>query len=256
MRAFIRTLTLLIALVSAVGWAFSWYLPKLLAKKLSHRLKTPVFLEKIVFTPRSFELHNLTVMNPRSSALPVAFQTRVLRFEAPYIRYFYPHLVIDQISLEDIQVGIEFYDADNRRGNWTELIENVKQRARGGLSFSPHLDEKTILVRHLLFTNIRIELLLQGSVRNFSPIPKIEFYDVTSEKGFPINEITALIARKLMEELSILKGFANMLKAIISIPEEAIKAVFFPFRFLFRQNSSLQPHEEREVDKEDAEMRF
>ncbi|GAB4190143.1 MAG: hypothetical protein Tsb0015_11110 [Simkaniaceae bacterium] len=248
---------LLLLIIILGGYLVYHKAPKLLEKKLSHKLGVPVTIENMHFFPKSFEITGITIGNPPQSALPTAFKAATVRFEAPYWNYIHPHIVINKVEINDVYVGIEFYDKNNTRGNWTQIISNLDaSNGTGQKNDSPAgktqaaqktpVKERTALIKHLIVTNIHIDLLLQGDrLRRLSPIEKVEFTNITSEKGLPMDEITELIVQKLMEQISILGGFGNMLKSVLFLPKEAAEVFFSPFQMLFgkpkRQTSP--PHQ-------------
>jgi len=241
MKAFFTTLILLIILIVIIGAFVAYHkVPELFEEKLSKKLGVPVKVENIHFYTDAFEITNLTIYNPKGSTLPIAFKAKTIRFEAPYLNYIHPHIIINRVAIDDVYVGIEFYDKDNTHGNWTKIIKNLNGDQDENQTKPPENGkkkpqrERTVLIKHLIITNINIELILKElGHKKLSPIDKIEFTNINSEQGLPIDEITELIVQKLMEQISILGGFGNMLKEIIFLPKEAVDVLFSPVQFLF-----------------------
>ena len=104
------------------------------------------------------------------------------------------------------------------------------------------LRTKTVYVNQLIFNNSTVDLAPYGkSAHRLKPIPQLSFYNVNSQKGLPMNQITDLIARKFMQEVSVLGNVGNMLQNIISIPTNTVKGLLFPFKSLFKNRYPYQP---------------
>lgn len=220
--------------------------PQLLESTLSQKLGVPVTIDAMRFHAKSFEISHLTIANPPDSQLARAFSAKKIRFEAPYWNYFKPHIIVNKVQIDDVYVGIEFYDKKNTYGNWTKIIARLDTQNTEKNHPPEAKKKRTALIRHLMINNISIDLILKGDkVRRLSPIPQLEFHDINSEEGLPMDEITELIIQKLMEQISILTGIANIVKSVLFIPKEAAHVIFSPFKFLFtkpkRSNAASQP---------------
>ena len=221
------------------------------SKTLSDKLKVPVSVKSVDFHWGSFVINGLTIHNPSKSRLPIALQAKTITFQAPYYRYFMPTIHINDITCKDLYVSIEFYNEDKTVGNWTELIENLDSNESFGKSDEEkHLGKgRIVMIKKLLLYNINIDLLFKGQGQTpykLSPIEKLEFDNVSSQKGLPTEEITEIIVQKMMEQISIMSGIGNMLGSVVTAPA---KALFAPFEFLFgggKKSSSDQSSSENQ----------
>lgn len=192
----------------------------ILAKIISNKTLTPVTITHIDFHRNSFTIRDLAISNPKDAYIPTAFKAETVVVDASYNQYFKSAIVIDKIEINDIYLNIEFYTEDKMKGNWQGLIENMK---------ASHQDSKKgkrqAIIKKLILNNVQVNLILSdGKMHRLSPIDRIEFQDVTSEEGIQIEEISEMIARKMV--YSILKE--ERLNLIIEIPLKVIKKIL-PF---------------------------
>lgn len=122
--------------------------------------------------------------------------------------------------MTDLYVNIQIYTKDQTKGNWQTISANVAVDHKSLLSV-----ERQAIIKKLILNNIQIDLILaDGTMRSLSPIPRLEFDNITSEKGIPTEEIAEIIIQKMMQSIFLEKG----LKLIIDAPVDVIKGVF-PF---------------------------
>ncbi|QVL57884.1 MAG: hypothetical protein KFB93_02050 [Simkaniaceae bacterium] len=192
----------------------------ILAQIISRTTHTPVTINTIDFHQEAFTIQNLIIANPDNAYIPTAFKAEVVKVNSSYKEYFKNHIKIDKIEMDNVYINIEFYTEDKLEGNWQSLIENM--------GTSHHLsygNKHKTFIKKLVLNNVQITLVLSdGKIHRLSPIPHLEFDDVTSEEGFPIKEISEIIARKML--YSILRE--ERLNLIIKIPITVIKKIL-PF---------------------------
>lgn len=196
-----------------------------LSRTLSNSLQVPVTVQKVDFTSDSFIIENLRIANPARSTLQTAAQFRSAEFTTPYTNYLKSDILINDITIDDLYMSIEFYNKKRTRGNWTTLISNLK-------SDEPKEEKsgRTVFIKLLTINNIVIDLVFPGkSPIRLDPIHRIEFRNLSSEKGIPIKEITEIITQQLMKQISVLKGLQNMIDGIFRAPSQAVEQLF-PFR--------------------------
>ena len=71
--------------------------------------------------------------------------------------------------------------------------------------------------------HINVELALVGArPRRIAPIPQLVFYNVTTDDGKIVEELTQAIIQQLMQELFLQKS----IKAIIDLPANVFKSIF------------------------------
>lgn len=187
---------------------------------ISRKMEVPVTIQRVQFNKGFFQIENFQMENPNEAELPTALKVETIRVDSPYRQYFEDPIVIDQIHLDTVYVNIEIYNKDQTEGNWHTIMNHMEKEHSSPLSV-----ERSTLIKKLILTNIQIDLILaDGKVRHLSPIKRLEFDNIDSEKGIPIEEISEIIVQKMMSSIFLEKG----LKAIIEAPVKILKGIF-PF---------------------------
>lgn len=194
--------------------------PLILSHIISHKTQLPVTIQKIDFHKGSFTIHDFQLANPKEARLPTALRTETIKVDAPYHQYFQDPIIIDQIHVDHSYLNIQIHDKEQTKGNWHTIIGNMTEDHNSPLSI-----ERPALIKKLILTNIKIDLILaDGKIHHLSPIARLEFDHVSSDKGIPTQEISEIIVQKMMGQIFLEKG----LKAIIEAPVNIIKGVI-PF---------------------------
>lgn len=239
-KLFLKNILFVLGFIFVVGFVIYLNLGKIIASQLSIKLHTDVTIGKMIVRPTFFTIYDLRIYSPCGSKLTIAFQAEELRFDIPLIRFLYPRILFEQITISNVYAGVEFYDKKNTYGNWTQLLSNLESHQPEVASQS--LQMKTIFVHHLIFNNSVVDLAPYAkAAHRLKPIPQLAFHNVNSQKGLPMNQITDLIARKFMQEVSILGNVGNMLQTIISIPANTVKGLLSPFKPLVKNKYPYHP---------------
>lgn len=220
MKRVIAILLGILILLGAAGYLAYANSNLILAQIISRKAHLPVTIKKVNYGKDSFVIHELQLANPKEARLPTALKIETIQIDAPYRQYFEDPIVIDQIQVNNSYVNIQIYNKDQTEGNWHTIIQYMSEDRNSPLSV-----ERPALIKKLVLTNIQIDLILaDGSMHHLSPIQRLEFDNVSSERGIPIEEISEIIVQKMMGQIFIEKG----LKAIIEAPVNIIKGVI-PF---------------------------
>ena len=189
------------------------------SQRISQSTQTPVTINAINYHLRAFTIQNLVVGNPKEAYIPTAFRAEVVEVDAAYKAFFKKLVLIDKIKMDNVYIDIEFYTEDKMEGNWQALIENMEM----GNKIAK--DKQQALIKKLILTNVHVTLILSdGKIHRLSPIPQLEFDDITSEEGIPLKEISEIIARKMVYSILREEG----LNLIVKVPIKVIKKIF-PF---------------------------
>ncbi|NGX51230.1 MAG: hypothetical protein K1060chlam2_01094 [Chlamydiae bacterium] len=220
MKKLLFILCTIIVIIVGVGYFAFANSALIVAQIVSHKTKTPVTISRIDFHRESFVVTGIQMGNPKGARLPTALKVKTIDVQAPYRRYFEDPINIDQIHVADVYVNIQLYNKEQTRGNWQTIMETMVEEHKSPLS-----NERVTIIKKLILTNITIDLILaDGSVHHLSPIKRLEFDDVRSDKGIPIQEISEIIITKMVHSIFLEKG----LKAIIEAPIKIIEGIF-PF---------------------------
>lgn len=181
---------------------------------------TPVSIKDVIWEKDSFTIDDIMIANPKPARLPAAMRVKSVKVDAPYKQYFEDPILINQIHLDNVYVNIQIYNKDQTEGNWQTLMGNMAVDYKSPLSI-----ERSALIKKLILTNIQIDLILSdGKLHHLSPIERLEFDNISSDKGIPTQEISEIIVQKMMQSIFLKKG----LKSIIEAPVDIIKGVI-PF---------------------------
>lgn len=218
-----RVITILLGILILLGVAaYLAYANSnlILAQIISRKIHLPLTIKKVNYGKDSFAIHELQLANPKEARLPTALKIETIQIDAPYRRYFEDPIMIDQIHVNNSYVNIQIYNKDQTESNWHTIIKYMSENRNSLLSI-----ERPAVIKKLVLTNIQIDLILaDGSMHHLSPIQRLEFDNVSSERGIPIEKISEIIVQKMMGQIFIEKG----LKAIIEAPVNIIKGVI-PF---------------------------
>jgi len=220
MKRLIAILVAIILVITGLGYLAYLNSSMILAEIISRKTMTPVSIRDVIWGKDSFMIDDIMIANPKSARLPAAMRVKRIKVDAPYKQYLENPILINQIHLDSVYVNIQIYNKDQTEGNWQTLMGNMAVDHKSPLSI-----ERSALIKKLILTNIQIDLILSdGKLHHLSPIERLEFDNISSDKGMPTQEISEIIVQKMMQSIFLEKG----LKSIIEAPVDIIKGVI-PF---------------------------
>ena len=78
------------------------------------------------------------------------------------------------------------------------------------------------LIKKLILTHLTVELVqANGKVQRFPTIQRMEFHNISSETGFPIDEIEKAIFKMMMQELMQKFNLDDLLNPFKAVPENS-----------------------------------
>lgn len=246
MSRFCKRFASLIAIIIVAIIIFAvvaWFrLPAIAAHILSSKLGVAVHIEDIDITKENISIDEFEISNPIGSKLPKAFFSKLISIDAPLGNYLDNDVIVDQIAVDNIYVSLEFSSSGSPDGNWTRIMNNLKEgeapkseKKKGG---------KTVLIKRLVLTDLKIDLVQNGKVRNLPQIDRLTFTDISSEGGFPINQIINAVLTEMLFSIFKENNLQNMLENVLQLPEVPLKGLKKPFGNLF--NANYTPSDERE----------
>ncbi|NGX37720.1 MAG: hypothetical protein K1000chlam2_00882 [Chlamydiae bacterium] len=231
MRGFTIFIIIIVALIVLffLGWS---RIPDMLANNLSKKLGVTVSIDSMDLRPSRIDINQIEIGNIKGYSLPKSFSAKQIEIHAPLTTYLTDHIVIEEVDVEDIYLGLEFDSPTSTDGNWTKIMKNYEQSAdlnkEGG---------KTVLIKKLVFTNIRTELLFKGdggSIRKLPVIKRIELTNISSEGGFPTDQLMSSILGQMLKEVFTQQNLNNMIKGILfDSPGKAVDKALKPFEGIF-----------------------
>lgn len=169
-----------------------WFLKvPIMSAYLSNRLGIPVSMLGIKIRPSYTTITRFRIANPRSAKTKTAFASKKIRADYSVQELFGTPTTVDQISLNNVFLSIEFYNPLGTVNNWTEIAKNMpkKEGKKKG---------KGYLIRKLVINDLLVEIHgmglggLLGKVET-KRIPRLEFTNISSEEGFPTEQLIRAI---------------------------------------------------------------
>jgi uncharacterized protein involved in outer membrane biogenesis len=239
MKVFFSTLIGLIVVVIVaaviVGFIFWSRVPDMLANNLSKKMGVSVAIDSMGLGWGKIDLKKIEIGNPPNSILAKAFSCREIDVNAPLTRYLGKHIVVDEIDLNDVYLGLEFDSASGTKGNWTRIMSNIQSSIAAGQPKKKTGAERTVLIHRIILTNINVDIVYKkerGKVKRLPTIPRMELTEISSEGGFPIDQITNSVLGEMLKQVFIKENLKNMLQELMNQPGP-IQQYLSPFKSLF-----------------------
>ena len=221
MGKFFAAIFLILLILLGLGYIVYLKAPDLLSHMISKKTKVPVKIEAVHFKSQEILIDNFVMANPPKATLPNALQVSTIRIAAPYKNYFQNPIIIDEIHLQNIYVNIQIFDQKHTKINWNTIIDNMQNDEKSFFSA-----KRSALIKKLILTNIMIDLITaDGKRQNLPPIKSLEFDNINTEKGFPIQEITEIIIKHMMHTIFKQKALESLFQA----PRQFLPMPFRPF---------------------------
>jgi hypothetical protein len=210
MRKFSLFLSLaLLCLAVAIG--ITWTnRENILAHFMSRQLRVPVSIRTLDISKTSAEITRMWIGNFPKSQTATSFTAETLRLDATLDQIFGNPVTIEQIDINDIFVGIEFYDAKGNDSNWGRILNENRQKKSHSREY---------LIRTLILRNLTVELTqANGKVKRYPTIKQMEFHNISSASGFPVEEIEKAIFDMMMKDIFKKFQLDQLFKTIIPVP--------------------------------------
>jgi len=221
----------LIVFVVIIGVLYYFALsraPDMLSNYLSKAIGTSVSIDSIKPRLNKITVDQFEIANEEGYTLPKAFSAKTITLNAPISTYFQDRIVVDEIQVDSIYLGIEFDTAKSAAGNWTKLLSHYQKEAKLDASGG-----KSVLIKKMVFTNIHADLIFHsadGKIQKLPTIPKIVITDISTEGGFPVNQLTSSMLGQLIKQAFIQYNMENLLQMI---PGKALDLFTKPFQGIF-----------------------
>lgn len=215
MRKFSLFLALaLLCLAIAIG--ISWTnRGNILSHFISRQLHVPVSIFSLEIGKSSAEISRLWIGNFPRSQISTSFTSETLKIDANWNQIFGNPVTIEQIDMDNIFVGIEFYDANGDDNNWGRILhEDVPKKK----------NSRDYLIRTLTMRNLTVELTqANGKVKRYPTIKQMEFHNISSDTGFPVEEIEKAIFEMMMKDIFKKLQLDQLFKTINPLPFPFLK---------------------------------
>lgn len=219
----------LIIIIGALVLFFGWsQVPDMLASRLSKKLGVQVTIDDISLSMNSIDVQKIMIGNTPGGTLPKSFSADQVLAVAPLFAYLHDDIVIDEIDVDNIYLGLEFDAPGKKTGNWTKIMGNLEASEKASSSKS----NKTVLIKKLILTNINITLAYTTggkAPQQLSPIKRLEFTNVSSTTGLPMDQITEIIMREMLKQVFSKEGLQNMIEGFLQSPQKGVENLLKPF---------------------------
>jgi hypothetical protein len=192
MRKLLLVLGILIVALASVTLLAWVYRANVAAHILAQELSVPVHINLLEIQKGEASLRRLWIGNPKQSKTQPAFTAESIVVTATLDQIMGNPLVIEEIVFEDIFVGVELYSKNGTDNNWAHILQEHKKLERKSRDY---------LIKTLRFKNLMVELTLSnGTVKRY-PVPDMEFHNISSDTGFPIEDIQKAIFELMMKDI-------------------------------------------------------
>jgi hypothetical protein len=187
----------------------------ILAHFISRQLHVPVSIRSLEIRKSSAEISRIWIGNFPHSQTPTSFTAESITLDANWDQIFGNPVTIEEIDIDNIFVGIEFYDAGGDDNNWSRILHENGQKKK---------NPKDYLIRTLILRNLTVELTqANGKVKRYPTIQRMEFHNISSEAGFPVEEIEKAIFDLMMKDIFKKFNLKQLFKNINPVPLPFLK---------------------------------
>ncbi len=254
MKAFLSTVIglIVVAILAAVvvGFIFWSRLPDMVAGNLSKKLKVAVSIDSFGLSWGKLDAKNIQIGNPPGSILAKAFSCDEVDVLAPFTNYAKQNIVIDEIDLQNVYLGLEFDNPSAATGNWSTIMKNLQQSTgtTSGQSRKERKSKKkqeeqpsssksnrTVLIHRVVLTNIDVDVVYRqdgGKVKRLPRIPRMELTEISSEGGFPMDQVMNSVLGEMLKQVFIKENLKNMMQDLMNTPSP-VQQYLAPFKGLF-----------------------
>ncbi|HAZ15647.1 MAG: hypothetical protein A2Y28_03745 [Chlamydiae bacterium GWC2_50_10] len=223
--------------LGTIAWLYVKKAPDILSDALSRKLNVPVHVDKIDFSLNRITISGITVENLQTSILPNALTTHTLIIKAPLINFLKDNLFVDEISLDQIYLGLEFDEITSPKGNWTRLLENFYTRID---TYDKKESARTVSIAKLLLKNIQTDVVYKTKPKKIHTLPLIKeilLTNIQSHGGLPLDQIANSVLGQMLLTVFQKENLKNMLKELLN-PANTLKQLLSPFKGLFSWDES------------------
>lgn len=195
--------------------------PSFVSHRLSKEAGVSVTISDLDISPKQIKVEGIRVGNPKGySKTPRAMSCNLLSLSIPLTEFFKKDIVIENMTLDDVYIGLEFDSPKSTQGNWTVIMNNVSQSTKKEQDKAKSKGKgTTVLIKKLIITDLQIELAYKtGGKANqtLRPIDRIELTNVSSEGGIPTSQIMNIVMQETLRNIFSKEGLQNMLEGVIN----------------------------------------
>lgn len=238
MSRLLSLLLVVIGTVIVVGIILTtifWFrVPSMLSRELSQKMDVHVKISNIGLTLNDISVNGLKIDNLPGSILPTAFSSKTIDLHAPISNYLHDHIVIDEIDVDDIYLGLEFNSPSGTTGNWTQIMGNLQRSQDKASNSSSKISKRTVFIKKIVLTNLNVDVVYKTDkkVKRLPTIDRMELTDISSEGGFPSDQIMNSVLGQMLKSVFVKENMNNMLQDLLK-QENPVNKFLRPFQGLF-----------------------
>ncbi|MBS0625922.1 MAG: hypothetical protein JSS32_07725 [Verrucomicrobia bacterium] len=188
---FLGVIVLGLLLSALVAWGNRTHI---VSNFLAKQLHIPVKIRSLKLGMDQSQFIRLWAGNPTQSKTQTSFSADQVEIDLSLKKILTDPLIIDLIEMDNIVVGIEFYNLDGSNNNWSHILTKSKKKQSQ--------KARNFLIKSLVLKNITVQITqADGSVKRFEPIERIEFANISNQEGLPLSDIEKLLFRLMMQDV-------------------------------------------------------
>jgi hypothetical protein len=182
-----RKWTIFFFLITLAAIGVFWLMrAPLFSLYLTQKLEMSVSVERIRIDFSGIKIGNFHIRNSWKYKTPYALQVKEVQISYQWNRVRGDPSVIDRIEMNEVSIGIEFDERLSAETNWSDLLDRLSRE-------KPH--GKEVMIQKLVLTDVTVEIVgKRGTAgKQIKTIPRMEFSNISSKKGFPVHELIVQI---------------------------------------------------------------
>lgn len=160
---------------------------------LTKGLHVPVSMGSLDISTGQANIAKFWIGNPPLSRTKTAFSSETIDINSTFKQLIGNPLTIDRIALNQVFIGVEMYNAKTKDNNWNHIASQDQGSAAKGRDY---------LIKTLVLDNLTVRVTQpNGSSKTYPTIKHMEFHNISSDTGFPIDEIEKAIFNMVIKDL-------------------------------------------------------
>ena len=209
MKKIVAIFFFLIAGVAVAGTLAWVYRVEVAVHMLSDQLGVPVKIHTLEIYSQGADLLQVWVGNPPDSRSQTAFSAASIHVQTPVFQILADPLIIDEIIINDIFIGVEYYNKKKSQSNWATILEEK----------SSQKPSRDYLIRTLRFNRMTVDVMQANGTKKSYTLPEMEFHNISSATGFPVGEIEKAIFQQVLQGLIQQLNLNQIFNGVIPMPK-------------------------------------
>ena len=200
------------------------FAPQIISKILSNDFKIPISISDLKFEKGKLEAYEIKVSNLRKSHSLSALETQKLILRSTLKNIRAKTLLINSLELDDIDINIEYYNSSGTENNWADIMKVQTKKPKSK-------KQRPYLIKKLILKDLNVNLYKKdGTVKNYPEIKELKLYNISSESGFPIDQIEKAVFNAVIKSIFQRFNLKNLLDTVN--PANIIPKVFKSIPFI------------------------